>query len=206
MENAFLTTSGERLLITTRQHWIALIWPLVVTVLVASALIILTAFAFLWTIHSPTMFISITLLIVLVGLNLATKLIIDWYFHLYVITNRKIIKAQYSPLFSHVVNEIMLDQVRCTEIDIQMGGFINELIDVGNVEITFDRPTHQEEFVLSNIKNPKKVGIFLGDMLDIMKRQPAETSWFRTKDKQQGFRFIEEIFPHNTARIGEPAI
>lgn len=192
--NPFITTSGERLLVATRQHGLILAYSLFITITLG-VIFLLFASIFLFLLHSLILFIASSFVIIILILNAVLKNVVDWYFHLYIVTSRKIIDASYAPLFSHALNEVILEQVRCTEIDIQMGGVINEIIDMGDVMITFDRPTHQEEFVLANIKNPKKVGIFLGDVLDIMKRPQTEINWYRAKNKSHGFSFIEEIFP-----------
>ncbi len=93
--------------------------------------------------------------------SLALRSIIDWYFNVYVVTSRKIIEVSYSPLSSHTINQVLLDQVRCTEIDTKIEGILNDVLDIGNVVITFDRPTHQEEFAFEYVKNPREIEKYL---------------------------------------------
>jgi hypothetical protein len=51
--------------------------------------------------------------------------------------------------------------VNCTEIDLKKNGIMGEFFDLGNVTITFDRPTHQEEFILEDLTDCERVGNFL---------------------------------------------
>ncbi len=89
----------------------------------------------------------------------------------------------YTPLYSHVVNDIFLDKVNCTEIDLSSQGFFHELIDMGNLTITFDRPTHQEEFVLQDIKNCDEIGKFLTQHLMAGRRQAVgEMIWMKQRN------------------------
>ncbi len=75
----------------------------------------------------------------------------------------------------------MLDRVNCTEIDLRTNGFMNELMDMGDIAITFDRPTHQEEFILKDIQGSHELANFLtqqlldGRQLDIS----PQTIWFK---------------------------
>ena len=105
------------------------------------------------------------MLLVSIGISISAYSLVYWYFHIYVLTNKKILEVKYTPLFSHVVNDIFLDKVNCTEIDLSSNGFFNELIGMGNVSITFDRPTSQEVFLLQDIKDCDKIGKFLTQKL-----------------------------------------
>ena len=120
-------------------------------------------------------------------MSFITKVIIDWYFHLYILTSKKILEVWYTPLASHVVNDILLDKVSCTEIDSRVHGFLNELLDVGDVVITFDRPTHQEEFVLSDIEQCDKVGKFMTQQLiDRGGGNPLPPLWMKRQNRFVG--------------------
>lgn len=197
----FLTNGGEKLILVERQHGFVLILRLGTILL--GTLIALTLFplAFSYFSLSPKLPIVVSFIFLIIAINLIVKSYVDWYFHLYIVTTRKIMEASYAPLFSHVINEVLLDQVRCTEVDIQMEGIVKEIIDMGNIMVTFDRPTHQEEFCLINIKNPQKIGILLGDALDNMQHYfTGDPVWYRTKGGVS--RFTEQIFPRNIMPMG----
>lgn len=108
----------------------------------------------------------------------------DWYFHLYILTNRKILEVWYAPLYSHVMNDVLLDQVNCTQVDFRRSGFLNEMLDMGDVVLTFDRPTHQEEFIFKDVSKSYKLGVFLTrKLLDRGSQQQAtkiQPIWFKS--------------------------
>src|SRR5581483_8347748 len=140
--------------------------------------------------------------VVLITTLLGTKIIVDWYAHLYLVTSHKLMEICYAPLFSHTINEVLLNQVRCTEIDVNIGGAVREFLDMGSITITFDRPTHQEEFVLSNISQPNVIGPVLADELEVGPYQLSNPQlnlnsplWYRSKSKtnKKEFRFFEDV-------------
>lgn len=195
--------TAEKMLFRRRQHWFTLFLPILVTILLSALSISAVTVIAASVVPSQTIPLTMISLIILAATTTVTaKLIIDWYFHFYVLTDHRILEISYKPLFSDKINNVILNQVKSTEIDINTVGIINKLLDIGNVIITFDRPTHEEEFIFSNIKNPKSVGFLLCNALDVSRsniniKEPAIV-WFRSKKKKDGddnFKFIEEIFP-----------
>lgn len=190
----FLTLPDEKLVVVTKKHWFVLMVPIVGTIFFA-LLIMATSFIFsLLLPASPHLFIVTSIITLVLMISLITKMCINWWLHFYVITNRKILEMRYSPLFSHTINEVLLDQVKCTEVDVKTNGIINELLNMGDVMITFDRPTHQEEFVLSDVEDPATIGFFLGDVFDITRTERTQLSWFKSKNKPKNYRFMEDVF------------
>lgn len=192
--DSFVTSSEEEVIVVIRRHWFILAIPLISSLLLGLfAIVSFFLVRSVFTIPFGIIIASGIVIFVLLS-TIATKLIVDWYYHLYVVTTHKIIEICYAPLFSHMVNEILLEQVRCTEIDVRINGIVDELLDKGDVIITFDRPTHQEEFTLSQIQSPQKIAINLGNVLDSSTKNSVEkTTWLRGKDKPHRYRFTEEL-------------
>lgn len=195
----FPVVQDEKLLIRRRQHWFVLFLPILATILLSTLLIGVIFIAASAVPSQITFFTLLSLTILILATSIIAKLITDWYFHFYVLTDHRILEISYKPLFSDKVNNVILNQVKSTEIDINTVGIINELLDMGDVIVTFDRPTHEEEFIFSNIKNPKSVGFLLCDCLDVSRsnvniKEPTVV-WFRPKNKggDDDFKFIEEI-------------
>jgi hypothetical protein len=183
----FLTLEGEELLIVTRKHPFTIILPIFFITFVMCLMILSAAILFTTLFPSPSLFITTVLLFISILLTFITKSIMDWHFHLYVLTNRKILEVWYAPLYAHVMNDILLDQVNCTQIDSRRNGFLNELIDMGDVVLTFDRPTHQEEFIFKDISKSYKSGVFLTrKLLDRSLHRPAAVQpiWFKSYSKE----------------------
>lgn len=180
--NVFLTLKNEELLLVKRKHPFMVIMPVLLisclTVFFISSAYVLFHLFF----TSSSLFFVTSLLLVSIAISLITKVIVDWYFHMYILTNRKILELRYTPLTSYIVNDVMLDRVNCTEIDLLSNGFLNEVIDMGDISITFDRPTHQEAFILKDIQGSHELATYLTQQLldgrpqDIVQQQ---TIWFK---------------------------
>lgn len=124
--------------------------------------------------------IGATLLIAL-SIYFALFMALDWLFDFYIVTNKKIIDVHFAPPMSHNLSTILLDQVRCTEVDTQKNGFLHELLDFGDVTVTFDRPTHQEAFIFHNINHPEQVSLYLGRALTSSTKELLKPFWYKTK-------------------------
>lgn len=180
--STFLDMEGEELLLVTRKHIFRVISPLLITWMTASLFGLAAYLLFIQIIFSIPIFVLSLMLIISIGISVAVYSWVYWYFHLYILTNRKILEVIYTPLYSHVVNDIFLDKVNCTEIDLSSKGFFHELIDMGDLTITFDRPTHQEEFVLQDIKSCDEVGKFLTQKLMAGRGgESGEMIWMRSR-------------------------
>jgi hypothetical protein len=175
----FLTLKGEKLLMVIRKHPFVVILPVAVTILLTIFLQISLYIVFTRFFTSYPLLITTSLLLLSVALAIVAKVIIDWYFHIYILTNRKILEFRYTPLTSYVVNDIMLDRVYCTEVDFQTNGMLHDLLDLGDIIITFDRPTHQEEFRIQNVHNCHSISNFLAQqLLDGKQQEPITPIWF----------------------------
>ncbi len=188
--------SGEEILLRRRQHWFTLLVPVLFTFTVAAILVISLFYILILRLNNFPVFISITLIIFLLASSIITKLIVDWHCHFYILTLDRILEISYKPLFTDYINNIILNQVKSTEIDVEKNGFINQILDIGDVYVTFDRPTHREQFALTGIKDPRSVGFLMSEVLDVEKRDFMENPvWYKTNNIRKPFRITEEIFP-----------
>lgn len=192
----FISLPSETLLLTTRGHWFMLAPPFLLTTIAASFFTLSIISIFLFLLPLLSLLILFLLLITTISFSLISHILVAWYYHVYIVTTHKIIEITYIPLSHHLINEVLLNQVRCTEIDVKTKGIINEILNKGDVIITFDRPTHQEEFVLSNIAKPSQTAIFLSDNLINIRREVTSPVWYQTKDKPSKFRFTDDLNPN----------
>lgn len=157
----------EKVLLRKRHHWFILFTKIVGLGILYVLFVILSVSAF--TILIPNLYLLAisNVVIGLVASSMLIKMIVDWHCHFYVVTTKRVLELCYKPLFSDRLNNVILNQVKSTEIDVATDGIINKMLDMGDVTLTFDRPTHQSEFVFNNIKNPEAVGMLLSEALDV---------------------------------------
>lgn len=157
----FKLFEDEELIFACREHWLPLLLRLIKRTLLGVAIAVGCATVFVFALHDVILAVSAFLLVLLISSIVYVRDLIHWSFHLYIATTKQIIEVHYSPLLSQAVNSILLDQIRCTEIDVAMFGIIPELIGIGDVEITFDRPTHKEIFIIKSIRSPRVIANIL---------------------------------------------
>ena len=192
----------ERILLRKRQHWFIIIIPVFFSIAAAVIVTLILYYLFVLKISQVGLFMSSIPVVFLMTSSIIAKIIVDWHCHFYILTTNRILEVCYKPLFSNYINNVILNQVKSTEIDIEKTGIINQLLDMGNVIITFDRPTHQEEFRLMNIKNPKETGFLMSDILDIEKTDMMDAPlWYKSKDEKHRFRITEQIFPRHSLGV-----
>jgi hypothetical protein len=208
LENNYRDTStlfllpGEIAVLTTKQHAFAIIPPVIIACILGIGAILISFIGGAYF-HAGAFLIMITgSMIVCLTLGLIVKILVDWYFHLYLVTNRRILEISYKPFFSQDVNDVLLDQVRCTEIDVKIHGYIHGLMDVGDIIITFDRPTHQQEFILHDIKSPRTNGTLLGHLLNTPKDDiNTQEVWYKEQGKTANYTFTKELRPKARIQI-----
>lgn len=193
----FITLPGEQLILVQRKHWYSFVFPILILSFIDIASI--TGLIILSSIFPSyiQLLLSFALFIAIVAATFIGKFIVDWYFNFYVITSKKIIEVSYKPLTSRHTNEILLDQVKCTEIDTRVDGIMHELLDIGDVIITFDRPTHQEEFVLADMSDPKKIESNLENALcsvgEDARNVNGASLFNKAREDPSKWRYLEEI-------------
>lgn len=178
----FLTLEGEKLLLVKRSHPFVVILPSIALFVLTLLLLIILFFFLIVLTSAVQLFLVSSLVIISLFFTFLMKCILDWHFHLYILTTRKILEVWYTPLYSYIVNDVLLDSVNCTQIDIQRNGLFEELLDMGDIVITFDRPTHQDEFVLRNIKQCYQLSTYLTKSLieTSANKDPGKNQlWFR---------------------------
>lgn len=190
----FITFPGERVIVGIREHYVPLLFRILKILLVVFSAVIgvsIITFAF---VNNFFLMVIASLLIAFAGSSFILQELVHWYFHLYIVTDRKILEIKYHPLISETTNSVLLDQIKCTEIDAEVYGFIPELLDMGDVKITFDRPTHQEEFVLRGIRSPRRISNLLSSELNKdhgNNEEQMQQIWFKNRAKNR-FQFINE--------------
>lgn len=194
----FKLFEDEELIFACREHWLPLVLRLVRQFFVGVFLATIVASVLLVFLHSISLAISSFFLMFLIASVVSVRDLIHWSFHLYIATNKQIIEVHYSPLLSEAINSVLLDQIRCTEIDVEMYGLIPELIGIGNVEITFDRPTHKEEFIIKGIRAPRTIANLLSAQIHqgmpaagATKGQATRPLWVKDMKKNK-YTFVGE--------------
>lgn len=188
--------AGEETLLAIRPHWLEFIPTLLLIILgtlSAEGIIIMLVLP-----HFPFIYLSLLAIVctLIVGVLGAVFTIAHWFFHGYVLTESRIMEFYSLPLLMHMTNGILLNQVRCTEIDFAKNGLLHHLFNIGDITITFDRPTRQEEFVLRHISMPEEVSLSLSTILDTRPTsKDLHPLWKKASSRAPQVLFVNDLFP-----------
>ncbi len=205
-----LALEEEKILFLQRKHWFVLL-PVVLSIILG---LILSFIALDYISVQFSVGILTSLVLVLSLLTLSASLLIksltEWYFTVYILTSRRLLEICYTPLASYFLNNVLLEQVRCTEIDTATSGWLYKYLNIGDIIVTFDRPTHRDAFILQSIKNFHLLSRQLcGLLLPIQVKQqrvlqsraisniPAKVIWFKQKNPKRKLNPFEEITSRN---------
>lgn len=181
-----LPSLGDKILIFTRSHKLYL-WERIFFLSLYAGLASIMSFAvFIYFYFSPFVFVLIQSVIFTFSITLCVREYLGWYFHFYLVTTRKIVEVCNIPFGNYFINEILLDRVKCTEVDIMSHGIINQLLRVGDVIVTFDRPTHhRESFIFNKVANANSIREILTDYFTEGRKEPA--TWYFQDSRNRGF-------------------
>ena len=109
----------ERILFRKRQHWFLLIVPVFFSIIIAIAATLSLYYFFILKTSQIGLFISSVFVVILIATSAIAKIVVDWHCHFYILTTNRILEVCYKPLFSNYINNVILNQVKSTEIDIE---------------------------------------------------------------------------------------
>jgi hypothetical protein len=95
------------------------------------------------------------------------------------------------PFYTDNVDEVFLDQVRTTEVDVQVPTMIHDFLNIGSIVISFDRPSHDKMFVISNISNPRRLGFHIADALEVLMQ--STPVWFNRQKTNDISKYSEDF-------------
>lgn len=154
----------EKTIIAKRKHWIHPF--LQVGIIFLTSLLffstVLMAFSF---INDWRLFLYTAFVIFIATFVVSAKTFVDWYFHFYVITTKRIIEISHSPMFFSRINGLLIDQIRCIEIEERRSGIIKEIFDYGDVVVKYDSATRSDSFRFSNIPSPSEFAYMLNKIM-----------------------------------------
>ncbi len=107
----FLTLPDERLILSVRKHWFTVVPPISMAVFGAFVFMSISFFLFLRTsLFTFPIFISSIMALLALSLLVISKIIIDWHYHFYIVSTRRILEITCTPLFSYNACDVLLDQ------------------------------------------------------------------------------------------------
>jgi len=157
----------EQIYLVVREHWVHLLFKILIWFFFAAALIFFNRYAKLYV---PALFEGtwgqITLLFTQVYtlfLSLSLFLIyVFWYLNVQIITNLRVVDVDQEGLFSHRVSELHIDKIEDATAEVK--GVFGTIFNYGNVMV--QTAGTAEHFVFENVPNPASIEKMVLDLYE----------------------------------------
>lgn len=149
---------NEKILLIVRKHWLAMVFELFFSLLLAVLPLVLFA-VFKFTLFSELTLKNIYLLLFFYTIFLIfvwVFLFVSWinyYLDIWVVTNKRLVDVDQKSLFSRDIANLRLDRIQ--DIKIEVLGIINTLFKIGNIYV--QTASAKNEFTIRQAGNPETV-------------------------------------------------
>lgn len=154
--------SDEKVVALVRRHWIVISGDLLVhfigLIIPAGGLIVLYYFypSIFETFFYPIVVLLLSLYYLFVCCSLFKKWV-DYYYDVWIITDRRLIDVEQKGFFTHLVSELTLDKIQ--DVSIEIKGMIPSMFNFGNINV--QTAAEVEKFSLEKIPAPNQVEALL---------------------------------------------
>ena len=131
-------SEGENILDVQREHPISLLFPVLLNILVVLVLIVSSYAVFTQSFPVPfigSLMVDVTLIILVFLAISGTHVFMNWYYHFYVVTNKRIISRQFFRLSGEDIDEIYYTVSPIQEVDRKSPNIILDLLGVEDIYI-----------------------------------------------------------------------
>lgn len=166
--------AGEEIILVVRRHWFDIVSQLfmiffLVLILIGSIIYIPLLFPVLGTDSFNGLFIFLENLFAMVIWILFFLIWIDYYFDVWIITNRRVVNVEQKGLFSRNVSELELENIQ--DITTEVHGVIPTFLNYGDVFI--QTAAEKERFIFKKVSDPYRIKDVLMNLHKEMKREEA---------------------------------
>lgn len=148
----------EEILSVQRQHWLSLVFPLFLQFIII--LLLIGGLMFLIHLEYPIIFFKSAILLSLLLLSLlallGTFLVMDWYFHFYIITNKRMISDHFFKLSGPYYEEVFLKET-IESVDRIEKNIVYDAFGIEDVSVRFPSFARAEPFVFISPSNPEEI-------------------------------------------------
>jgi hypothetical protein len=149
----------EKIILLLRQHWVTqLKW--LVTSLVLVFLPLLLNYVPLLDFLTPNYRFIIIIIWYLLIIAFVYEQFISWFFHVFIITDERIIDVNFSNLIYKEISEAKIDNIE--DVTYKQGGVLRAVFDFGDVAC--QTAAEQRQFVMEDVPQPNRVVKILNEL------------------------------------------
>lgn len=100
----------------------------------------------------------------------ATAKFMGWFFNVFIVTDERLIDADFETLFTRIISETKIERVQ--DLSAEMSGAFRLLFDYGTV--TFQTAGETPEFDFENVPKPDLVAKYISQLVDLEEQEKLE--------------------------------
>ncbi len=155
----------EEIILVTRKHWIAYAPHLVMALFV----LIIPLFLLLITsgtnahFGKPTIYLGLFVASIVVSVNILVTVLIQWYYNVSIITDKRILSLTVHSIFHHSYTEILWTKIQ--DVSHDSIGFLSSIFDIGNIYL--DTAGAGVDLILRYVPKPRDVQDVIDNLVDL---------------------------------------
>jgi hypothetical protein len=155
----------EEIILVTRRHWIAYATHILVALfipLIPIMLLILSENASNLY-GKSTIYIGLFVASIVISINIIVTALIQWYYNVSIITDKRIISLRVVSIFQHTYTEILWRKIQ--DVSHDSIGPLSSIFDIGNIYL--DTAGEGVDLVLKFVPRPRDVQDVIDNLVDL---------------------------------------
>jgi hypothetical protein len=155
----------EEIILVTRRHWISYVTHILLAFfipLVPIMLLVLSQNAS-YLYGKTTIYIGLFIASLVISINIIVTALIQWYYNVSIITDKRILSLRVVSIFQHKYTEILWRKIQ--DVSHDSIGPLSSIFDIGNVYL--DTAGEGVDLVLKFVPQPRDVQDVIDNLIDL---------------------------------------
>jgi membrane protein YdbS with pleckstrin-like domain len=155
----------EEVLMISRKHWIAYIGHILLALFIpiVSIVLLVISSSTQGLYGKPTVYLGLFIASLVIGINVIITAIIQWYYNISIITDKRILSLKVTSIFHHSYTEILWKKIQ--DVSHDSIGPLSSIFDIGNVYI--DTAGEGVDLTLRFVPKPRDVQEVINNLVDL---------------------------------------
>lgn len=155
----------EEIILVSRKHWIAYFTQVLIALVVPIVPLLLTLFGSEWVGKTSTC-LGLFIASVVISINILVTVLVQWYYNVSIITDRRIVSLNVVSIFHHSYTEILWRKIQ--DVSHDSIGVLSSVLDIGNVYL--DTAGEGVDLTLRYVPKPRDVQDVIDNLVDLAHR------------------------------------
>jgi hypothetical protein len=154
----------EEIIMITRKHWVAYFTHILLAFFIPLLPIVLLVISSNSDIYGKsTVYLGLFVASVVISINIIVTAIVQWYYNISIITDKRILCLKVNSIFQHSYTEILWRKIQ--DVSHDSIGVLSSIFDIGNVYL--DTAGEGIDLTLKFVPKPRDVQEVINNLVDL---------------------------------------